>query len=153
MLDRLIPLLLTSWCLLFGLSVPATAQTSNLDTVEGPSPGEKTTLMRVPRSLGDRLSVRALGVRSTDQTRWALTLIGASPSDSLSLTLNGEQLSILKVSRPEEGEVGPIQVYVSQETFLTIATTGDVRLRVGDTTTSFPAEVREEMQEIFDRVT
>lgn len=149
---RIFPFLIVGIFLALG-PVPAAAQVPNIDTVEGPSSGEKTTLMQAPRSVAEGLSVRAWGVRSPDSTRWALTLIGASPDDSVALTFNGDQLPVLKVSGPEDGEVGPVQVYISQEAFLTIANNSGVRLRVGDTTATFPPVMRKEMQMIFDQVT
>jgi hypothetical protein len=43
-------------------------------------------------------------------------------------------------------------VFVSKETFLTMAETAAVRLRVGDVTTGLPPDLRREMEEVFERV-
>jgi hypothetical protein len=152
MLSRLFSLLLVGcWMALF--AVPsATAQSSNLDTVEGPGTGEKTTLTITPHTLTEEVSARALGVKSPSGTRWALTLIGISPADSIELILEGEALPIKDISRPEEGEVGPTRVYLSQQTFLTVADRSDVRLRIGDATTQLPDQMRTEMRQIFEKV-
>lgn len=128
----------------------AVAQWENLETVEGPY-GEETTLTKTPHSLADGLSARALGIASSDTTRWAISLIGAAPDDEISLTHGGEALSILAVNRPTEG-VGPTKVFVSQETFLTMAESAAVTLRVGDRTLSLPAQLRREMKKIFGKV-
>ena len=80
------------------------------------------------------------------------TLIGISPADSIELILEEETLPIKDISRPEEGEVGPTRVYLSQQTFLTVADRGDVRLRIGDATTQLPDQMRTEMQQIFEEV-
>ena len=89
MLRRVLPLLLAECCAAL-LAPAAMAQYSNLDTVEGPSAGEETTLMVAPHSLTEDVSGRALGVESPNDTRFALTLIGVPPKDSIDLTLAGE---------------------------------------------------------------
>mgnify|MGYP006895887356 FL=1 len=152
MLDRLLfPLLATCCAALLAVS-PAAAQSSNLDTVEGPGSGEKTTLTITPHRLTDRVSARALGVKSPAGTRWALTLIGVSPSDSLRLTLGEEPLPLRDLTRPAEGDVGPTRLYLSRSTFRTVAERGAVRLHIGDTATSFPEQMRTEMQQILEDV-
>jgi len=134
------------------LARPATAQMSNLDTVEGPSAGEKTTLTVTPHSLTDDVSARALGVKSPTDVRFALALIGISREDSLRLTLDDETLPIEEISRPAEGEVGPTRVYLSQKTFLTLAERNGVRLHIGTQTAQLPDRMRKEMQAIFGQV-
>lgn len=137
----------------FALFAPtAAAQMSNVETVEGPDTGEETTLTVTPHSLNEDVSARAVGVESPTSTRWALTLIGVTRADSIRLTLGGESLPIEDISRPDEGEVGPTRVYLSQKTFLTVAEQTEVRLHVGDATMSLPAQMRKEMQHIFDSV-
>jgi hypothetical protein len=128
------------------------AQHPNLDTVEGPSAGEETTLMISPHSLSEDVSARALGVKSPNSTRFALTLIGITRADSIGLTLGDEALPIEEISRPAEDEVGPTRVYLSQKTFLTLAETSGVRLHVGDKTMQLPSPMREEMRKIFETV-
>lgn len=153
MLDRLFSVLFLG-CALLAVSVPpAAAQASNLDTVEGPNPGEETTLMITPYALTEEISARALGVSSSNGTRWAVTLIGVTSADSIGLSLGGDSLPIEEISRPDEDEIGPTRLYLSQETFLTIAQTPGVQLRVGDVTTPFPEQMRQQMQKIFERVT
>jgi hypothetical protein len=137
-------------CLLLGVS-PAAAQWENIGTVEGPE-GGKMTLTKSPHSVAEGLSVRAVGVAAPDTTRWALSLIGAAPEDTISISYEGESVPILGVDRPSDG-IGPTKVFVSQETFLTMAETTAVRLRVGDRTAPLPAQLRREMKQIFDRVT
>lgn len=140
-------------CLAFIIPVPtASGQASNLDTVEGPYPGERTTLTMTPHALSEEISARALGVRSPNRTRWALTLIGVISADSIALTLGDEPLPIKDISRPDEGEVGPTRLYLSGETFLTIAETSEVRLQVGDRSITIPEKMRSEMKKIFDKV-
>jgi hypothetical protein len=135
------------------LSAPlASAQSSNIETVEGSRPGEKMTLTITPHVLNDDVSARAVGVSSPSGTRWALTLIGISRADSVRLTIGDDALPIEEISRPAEDEVGPTRVYLSQKTFLTVAETDGVRLHVGDTALTLPAQMREEMQQIFDDV-
>jgi hypothetical protein len=48
--------------------------------------------------------------------------------------------------------VGPTRVYVSQETFLTVAEQSEARLHVGNVALSLPAPMRADMQQIFDTV-
>lgn len=130
----------------------ATAQESNIDTIDGPNVGEETTLMVSPRPLTEEISARALGIQGPGGARWAITLIGIGSADSLKLTMGDQTLPIEDISRPEEGEVGPTRLYLSQETFLTIAETEAVRLRVGSVTTGLPERMREEMRLIHGRV-
>lgn len=148
---------LCSLLAVFGVALllcsPAAAQTNNLDTIEGPNAGEQTTLTRIPREVSENISIRAMGIEGPNYTRWGLTLIGAAPDDSITLSMGNEELPIKEVDRPGEGEVGPVTVIVSEETFLTIAETEGVKLQVGDATLSFPEELRQDMQLIFDRVT
>jgi len=151
MLRRVLPLLLAGCCAAF-LAPAAMAQHPNLDTVEGPSAGEETTLMISPHSLSEDVSARALGVKSPNSTRFALTLIGITRADSIGLTLGDEALPIEEISRPAEDEVGPTRVYLSQKTFLTLAETSGVRLHVGDKTMQLPSPMREEMRKIFETV-
>ena len=146
--------LLVAGCfvLLAGLAGPAAAQMPNLDTVEGPSAGEHTTLMISPYAITDDVSARALGVRSPNGTRFALTLIGIARTDSIRLSLAGETLPIEDITRPAEGEVGPTQVYLSQKTFLTLADRSGARIQIGNQTARIPLQMRKEMQKIFERV-
>jgi len=110
------------------------------------------TLTITPHVLSDDVSARAVGVESPTGTRWALTLIGISRADSVRLTLGDEALPIEDISRPAEDEVGPTRVYLSQKTFLMVAEQEGVRLHVGDATMSLPAQMRREMQQIFEDV-
>jgi hypothetical protein len=151
MLRRVLPLLLAGGCAAL-LAPAAMAQYPNLDTVEGPSAGEETTLTISPHSLSEDVSARALGVKSPNSTRFALTLIGITRADSIKLTLGDEALPIEEISRPAEDEVGPTRVYLSQKTFLTLAETSGVRLHVGDETMQLPSQMREEMRKIFETV-
>lgn len=151
MLRRLLPLLLVGSCVAL-LAPPAMAQYSNVTTVEGPNVGEETTLMVAPHSLTEGVSGRALGVKSPDDTRFALTLIGVTPKDSIGLTLGGETLPIEEISRPAEDEIGPTRVYLPQKTFLMLADRSGVRLHIGNKTTSLPEQMRKEMREIFETV-
>lgn len=151
MLHRLLALLLVG-CVGALFAPSAAAQFSNLDTVEGPSSGETTTLMIAPHSLTENVSGRAIGIKSPNDTRFALTLIGITSADSIGLTLDDEALPIEEVSRPAEGEIGPTRVYVSQQTFLTLAERTGVRLHIGDTSTQFPDQMRKEMRKIFEDV-
>jgi hypothetical protein len=148
MLSRLVSLLVLA-CTAALWVVPAAAQSSNLDTIEGPGSGERTTLMVTPLRLTDGVSGRALGVRSPSGTRWALTLIGVRRSDSLRLTLGTEALPIKDLQRPGADDVGPTHLYLSQETFLTVAEQSKVRLHIGDRTVALPAELRTQMRQIF----
>lgn len=153
MLNHLRVFLVASFCgAVLTFAPSAVAQTSNLDTVEGPNPGEETTLTITPHRLTDDVSARALGIDSPTDTRWALTLIGVSRVDSIGLTLGGEALPIEDMSRPDEDEVGPTRVFLSQKTFLTIAETEEVRLHIGDTTTQLPDQMRKDMRQIFEEV-
>jgi hypothetical protein len=67
--------------------------------------------------------------------------------------MGDDTLPIQEISRPGEDEVGPTRVYVSQSTFLTVAEQQGARLHVGDASLSIPAQMRKEMQEIFETVT
>lgn len=152
MLRRAVPIILAVCTALVVLPPSASGQASNLDTVEGPAEGERTTLTMTPHVLADGLSARAVGVRSPNNNRWALTLIGASRADSIRLTMGSESLPIDDITRPEEGEVGPTRLYVSGETFLTVADTPEVRLHVGDKSIAIPEQMRLEMRKIFGKV-
>lgn len=131
-------------------AIPAAAQWENIETVEGPY-GEEMTLTKRPHGVADGLSVRALSISRSDTTRWAISLIGASPKDPLAITYGDESLSIQDVQSPSDG-VGPTKVFVSAEAFLTMAETQTVTLRVGDVTAALPDQLRREMKEIFERV-
>lgn len=132
-------------------AAPTYGQSSNVKTVEGPR-GEKMSVTAQPHQVADGLSVRAMGIADPDTTRWALSLIGSSPEDDIGIRYGDEVLPILSVDRPEDG-VGPTKVFISQESFLTIANSSSVTLIVGDETTSLPEQLRIEMQKIFDRTT
>lgn len=149
---RVLPLVIASIVILFALQAPASAQSSNVETVAGPNMGEETTLTISPHALTDEVSARALGVSGPNDSRWALTLIGVTSADSLGLRLSGQSLPIEEVTRPDEGEIGPTRLYISQETFLTIAETEGVELLIGDTWTRFPDQMRTEMQLIYKEV-
>ncbi|PSQ97059.1 MAG: hypothetical protein BRD55_03885 [Bacteroidetes bacterium SW_9_63_38] len=131
------------------LSNPAQAQMDNIDTVEGPR-GAETTLTAQPHGVADGLSVRALGIAAPDTTRWALSLIGAESGDEISLRHGNESLPRLAVQRPDDG-VGPTRVYVSQQTFLTMAESSSVTLQVGTVSASLPDPLRREMSVVFER--
>jgi hypothetical protein len=134
------------------LAPAAAAQSSNIETIEGSSPGEKMTLTVTPHVLNDDVSARAVGIESPTGTRWALTLIGISRADSVGLSLGDKALPVEDISRPGEDEVGPSRVYLSQRTFLTVAEQDGARLHVGDASLSFPPQMRTDMQRIFDIV-
>ena len=139
---------------LLGLAVPllAQAQSENIETVEG-AQGQRMTLTAQPHSLAEGLSVRAMGIETTmDSTRWAFSLIGASHDADVSIQYGGETLPVESVNPPSDGGVGPVRVYVSQRTFLTMAETGGVTLTVGDVTAPLPEQLRREMRQIFERV-
>jgi len=150
MLHRVLSLLIAGGIVLFAPTVAA--QSSNIETVEGSSPGEKMTLTITPHVLNDDVSARAVGIERPTGTRWALTLIGIARTDSIRLTLGDEPLPIEDISRPGEEEVGPTRVYLSKKTFLTAADQDGVRLHVSDATMSLPAQMRTEMQQIFEDV-
>lgn len=143
---------LIAGCFSLLFAPPVAGQSSNIETLEGPGEGESTTLTITPHVLTEDVSARAIAVESPTGRRWALTLIGTSSADSLGLSMGNEPLPIEDISRPEEDEVGPTRVYLSQETFLTIADNPEVRLHVGDATTSIPDQMRTEMRKIFDKV-
>ena len=129
---------------------PTFAQSAeNVTTVEGPR-GEEMTLTAQPHGLADGLSARAMCISAPDTTRWALSLIGATEEDEISLTYGDESMPIEGIDRPEDG-VGPTKVYVSKENFLTMAETATVTLRVGTVSVSLPEALRHEMRVIFDR--
>jgi hypothetical protein len=149
MLVRLFGTVLGSVLLLLGGAAPAAAQWENIETVEG-AYGERITLTEQPHGLAQGLSARALGIAARDTTEWALGLIGAAAEDEISVVYGDETLPILEVQRPSDG-IGPTRVYVSRETFLTMAETEAVRLRVGEKEGALPAQLRREMKEIFRR--
>jgi len=140
---------LASVFLLVGVS-PAAAQWENIGTVEG-ADGEKMTLTKSPHRVAEGLSVRAVSAAAPDTTRWALSLIGAAPEDTISIVYEGERLPILNVDRPSDG-FGPTKVFISQETFLTMAETKAVTLQVGERTAALPDQLRREMKRIFELV-
>lgn len=141
-------LLLISAFSLF-LATPMLAQSGNVKTVEGPR-GEKMTVTAQPHGVAEGLSVRAMGISppNADTTRWALSLIGAAPEDSISLRYGEESLPITQINRPEGG-VGPVKVYVSRQAFLTMAETSTVTLTVGGVSATLPSQLRQEMRDIF----
>ena len=144
--------LLIAGCCAALLAPTAVAQYSNLDTVEGPSAGEETTLMISPYSVTEDVSARALGVKSPGSNRFAITLIGVTRTDSIGLTLDGEALPIEEITRPAEDEVGPTRIYLSQKTFLTLAERRGARLHIGETKARLPDQMRKEMMKIFETV-
>ena len=150
MRSRLSGVLLGGLLFLLGGASPAAAQWENIETVEG-AYGEQITLTRQPHGVADGLSARALGIAATDTTQWALSLIGAAPEDEIAVTYGGNSLTVLDVQRPDDG-IGPTKVFVSEETFLRMAETRAVTLRVGDVEASLPAQLLREMKEIYKRV-
>lgn len=150
MFSRLLGVFLGGILLLTMGAIPAAAQWENIETVEGPY-GMEMTLTKRPHGAAEGLSVRALAMARADTTRWAISLIGAVPDDTLAITYGDESLSIQDVQSPSDG-VGPTKVFVSAESFLTMAETQTVMLRVGDVTTALPDQLRREMKEIFERV-
>ena len=132
---------------------PAAAQTADVTTVKGPSAGEQTTLTVSPRPAGEGISIRAIGVRGEDQTRWALALIGVRDPEinALRLTAAGDTLEVRSTSRPN-GPNGPLTVYLTREGFLTLADR-EGQLTVNDTTVALPAELRADMKAIIRAVT
>ena len=151
MISRRVFGLLAGGLLVFLVGAPsAVAQWENIETVEG-AYGEQITLTRQPHGIADGLSARALGIASRDTTQWALSLIGAVSEDEIVVTYGDEQLPILDVQRPSDG-IGPTKVFVSKSSFLTMAESTTVTLKVGDVEASLPAPLRREMKEIFRRV-
>lgn len=142
--------LLAGVLVLLSVNTRVVAQWENIDTVEGPY-GEEMTLTEQPFRLAEGLSVRAVALASTDTTRWALSFIGMSPDDSISLDYGGDQLPVLQIHRPDDG-VGPTKVFVSEETFLTMAETEAVTLQIGGVSAALPDQLRREMEEIFRRL-
>ncbi len=134
--------------LAFGVG-SAAAQWENIEMVEG-SYGKDVTLTQRPHGVAEGLSARALSIARSDTTQWAISIIGASPEDTISISYGDEPLPIRDIQAPSDG-VGPTKVFVSKETFLTMAETQSVTLRVGDVTTAFPEQLRQEMREIFRR--
>lgn len=130
------------------IAIAGRAQSNNIETVEGPR-GEQITLTAEPHSIADGLSVRAMRLIESDTTQWALSLIGAPPEDDISLTAGDESIPIERVRRPDDG-IGPTDVFVSQETFLTLAETETAALQVGEVTASLPAALRREMTQIIE---
>jgi uncharacterized phage protein gp47/JayE len=130
---------------------PGYAQATNVKTVEG-AQGKKTTLTAQPHRMAEGLSARAMGVVDPDTTRWALSLIGVGPDESIALTYGDESLPVYDVQRPDDG-VGPTTVFVSPRAFRLMAETGTVRITVGAVTTSLPQKLRREMRIILRRVT
>lgn len=128
---------------------PAAAQWENIEAVEG-SYGKTVTLTQRPHGVAEGLSARALSIARSDTTQWAISLIGASPEDTISITYGDEPLPVQDIQPPSDG-VGPIKVFVSKETFLTMAETKTVTLRVGDVSATLPDQLRREMEEIFRR--
>jgi hypothetical protein len=149
MFTRVLGALLGSVLLLAIAAAPATAQWENIETVEG-AYGSDMTLTERPHSVAEELSVRALAIGRSDTTRWALSLIGASLDDTISVAFGDESLPVQDIQRPSGG-VGPTKVFVSKEAFLTMAETQTVTLRVGDVTVTLPEQLRQEMEEIFRR--
>ncbi|MFP4228424.1 MAG: hypothetical protein ACLFTE_06310 [Salinivenus sp.] len=129
---------------------PAAAQSENVTTVEGPNDGENTTLTERPHSLADGLSVRAFGISAPDTTRWGLRLIGADDAESIELRQADDPVPIVQIDRPDEDEVGPTSVYVDQQSFLLMAETATITIRVGNVHVELPEALREEMQQIFE---
>ncbi|MFO8099388.1 MAG: hypothetical protein R6T83_07160 [Salinibacter sp.] len=140
-------------CLLSFGSPPAAAQSENVTTVEGPNDGENTTLTAQPHSLADGLSARAIGISAPDTTRWGLRLIGADDAESIEFRQAGDPLPITRIDRPGEDDAGPTSVYVDQETFLLMAETSTIALRVGTARVELPEALRREMKQIFETVT
>ena len=153
MLRRSIGLALGSLFVLALSAAPTQAQYQNIDAVGGPGVGEQTILTISPHRLNADLSARALGIKSPRRaSQWALTLIGADPDAEIGLRLGKDTLSVDRISRPEDGP-GPVQVYMTEQTFLTLADSPMARLVVDGTRVSLPKVLRQEMQVIFDRVT
>lgn len=142
------------WGGLLALLLPTTAvhaQMGNVQTVEG-AQGKKTTLTAQPHKVAEGLSVRAMGVVDPDTTRWALSLIGVGPDESIALAYGNESLPLYDIQRPDDG-VGPTTVFVSQRAFRLMAETKSVRLTVGTRTVGLPTSLRREMTVIIRRVT
>lgn len=130
---------------------PAAAQWENIDTVEG-AQGQDMILTVQPHQLAEGLSARALCIVRRDSTRWALGLIGVPPGEDVSLTYGEETLPVYHVERPDDG-IGPVRVFVSGETFLTLAESGSAAIHVGNVRAALPDQLRREMRRIFEKST
>jgi hypothetical protein len=134
--------------LLAGGAPEAAAQ--NVTTVEGPGAGEETTMSLSPHRLTDDVSVRAVGVSSSDSTRWAFTLIGADRVESAAFVVGGDTLPATSIDRPNE--TGAVTVFMSRETFLSLSRTDGSAIVLNGTKVSLPTAVRKDMQSIFSKV-
>jgi len=134
-------------------AAPAQAQYQNIESVSGPGAGEETILTITPHRLNATLSARALGIKSPRRaSQWVLTLIGAAPDAEIGLRLGKDTLAVGRISRPEDGS-GPVQVYMTEQAFLTLADSPTARLVVDGSRVPLPEALRQEMQVIFDRAT
>lgn len=148
---RLAKLICLVGLLVLLVPTPAAAQWENIDTVEG-AQGQDMILTVQPHQLAEGLSARALSIVRRDSTRWALGLIGVPPGEDVSLTYGDEALPIYRVERPEDG-IGPVRVFVSGETFLTLAESGSAAIHVGNVRAALPDQLRREMRRIFEKST
>jgi len=132
----------------FAQDTDAPAQ-GNVRTIDGPNPGDETTMSVQPIPVSDDFSVRAIGVDQDGDARWALSVIGASAED-VSFSMAGETLQPLQVERPDGS--GPLKVYLAQDAFRALAQTPSASITVGDTTASLPDALQADMKTIYETV-
>ncbi len=129
---------------------PAYAQSRNIATVSGPGSGEKTTLSRIPRRLDEDISLRAIGIRGPDTTRWALSVIGGDDVERFAFRAAGASLEPVRVERPDGA--GPITLHLTQRDFLTLARTKGAVVLVDGRSVPIPPALRNDMKAVFERV-
>jgi hypothetical protein len=133
-----------------GLTEPAAAQSRNIATVAGPGSGERTTLSQIPQRVTDRVSLRAIGIRAPDSTRWALSVIGGDDVDSFAFRAAGSTFEPVRVERPDGA--GPTTLHLEQRDFLTLARTSGAVIVIDGETAPIPASLRRDMKAVFEKV-
>lgn len=134
------------------VATPATAQRARISTVEGPGVGEKTTLSMFPHSVGEGLSLRAVGVQGRDTTRWMLMVIGVrTDTATVQISAGSTVLARTTVANPNP-QTGPHQVALTKEDFLTLSEAETAQITVNGTTVPLPSVLQVDMKAIFRKV-
>ena len=133
-----------------GWAEPVVAQSRNIATVSGPGSGEQTTLSQIPQRVTDRVSLRAIGVRAPDSTRWALSVIGGDDIDSFAFRAAGSTFEPVRIERPDGA--GPTTLHLEQRDFLTLARTSGAVIVLDGERAPIPASLRRDMKAVFEKV-
>lgn len=144
---RFLSLLLTG---LLGLAMLRPAAAQIIET-ENPATGERIYMSETLRRAEHKIMVRAIGRVGDTRRQWALTFRSTDASDDVQLMAEDEPLTPERISTDAETPGGMTTLFLSGETFYTVAHAETVTLTIGDKTLTLPAQIQDDMQRILNR--